>query len=150
MTRKRDVLAPPADAPGGAKTVRRAQRWIAGVFFVFWFGTLFAGADHPPPPGFLLLAVIVALCAGIVYWRVPLYLDWQSARRPRRYLRVLVDGVTAGLSLALLFMLLPGGEPSVAPRMLDRLIWFSVLGTLGAANALTIYSAAALLHKRAA
>ena len=47
---------------------------IAAGFFVVWVGILYAGADHPPPLGFIRLVLLCLLAAGIVYLRVPTYL----------------------------------------------------------------------------
>ena len=54
---------------------------------------LLAGADRLPPPDFLLVVVLDAIAAGGIVYRAPHYLQWQLARRPRRLLRVMGDGV---------------------------------------------------------
>ena len=46
----------------------------AFIFFLFWLVVLYAGADHPPPPGFVALVLLDLAVAALVYWRVPVYL----------------------------------------------------------------------------
>ncbi|HRW07501.1 MAG TPA: hypothetical protein P5121_20500 [Caldilineaceae bacterium] len=113
----------------------------AGVFFLVWLIILYAGADHPPPPGFVLL-VLLDLCAALlVFWRVPRYLCWIAEKR-HRLLRVVLEGLVTGLVFALVAMVLPtvlGGDPAIRPTGTERIIWFGVLGCVGAVNAVTIY-----------
>jgi hypothetical protein len=81
-----------------------AQRKIADinatVFFFFWLLVLLAGADFPPPRGFLWLIVVVALCSVVVFWRIPTYIDWYRTLRPGRLRRVVLEGAAAGLVVA--------------------------------------------------
>lgn len=122
---------------------------IAAAFFFGWLGILLAGADFPPPPGFVLIVLIDLLAAIVVYWRVPTYLDWSRTRRTYRLLQALGEGFAAGLLVALVAMLSPSsGEPSVQPRWVDRLIWFAVLGSVGALNAVAVYGVSAYLSKK--
>lgn len=122
---------------------------IATAFFFGWLGILLAGADFPPPPGFVLIVLIDLLAAIVVYWRVPTYLDWSRTRRTYRLLQALGEGFAAGLLVALVAMLSPSsGEPSVQPRWVDRLIWFAVLGSVGAFNAVAVYGVSAYLSKK--
>ena len=130
-------------------TSRRIAGINAVLFFCFWLFILYAGADHPPPPGFILIVLLVLVCALLVYWRVPIYIEWHIARQKHRWYRVLRDGVVTGLVIALLVMILPGGgEPSVTPQMIDRLIWFSILGIMGAINTVAIYLVNAFIASR--
>ena len=122
----------------------------AGLFFVFWMGILYAGADHPPPRKFILAIALVSICASVVYLRVPTYVGWLHSRKPRRHLYVVLDGLAAGLVLALLTAVAPGaGEPSVTPRNVDRIIWFNVLGAMGIGNSIAIYLANAVAIRMA-
>jgi len=120
------------------------------VFFTFWLLVLLAGADFPPPPGFIWIVVAVAVCAAVVYWRVPTYIDWSRTRRPRRYWRVFLDGAVAGLLIALPFVIGGSGEPSVTMQPLDYAIWFAVLAVMGIFNSVTIYGINALVARRTA
>ncbi|MFM7264711.1 MAG: hypothetical protein ACKOZW_03785 [Cyanobium sp.] len=115
-------------------------RIIALAFFTLWLGILLAGADHPPPPGFGLLILLDFIAAILVYLRLPTYVAWSTTRKKNRLLRVLLEGLVTGLVLALILQLIPGGgEPSVAPSLGSRLIWFAVIGGVGAANTLLLY-----------
>ena len=120
-------------------TNRKVAVLNAVIFFFFWLLVLLAGADKPPPPGFIWLGLTVAICAAVVYWRVPTYIDWASTRRAGRHWRVLLDGAVAGLLIATPFALKGGGEPSIAPRPVDYAIWFVIIGFMGALNSLIIY-----------
>ena len=104
------------------------------VFFLFWLLVLLAGADFPPPLGFIWIVVAVAVCAAIVYWRVPTYIEWCRTRRNGRHWRVALDGIIAGLLIALPFAIGGSGEPSVTMQSLDYAIWFAVLAVMGILN----------------
>ena len=120
---------------------------IAVIFFLFWLMILLAGADKPPPPGFLLLALVVAACAVVVYWRIPTYIHWHLTQRRGRYGRVLLDGISVGLVLALLFALKGPGEGTPPLRVLDYVIWFAIVGMMGVFNSVTLYALAALAFR---
>ena len=99
-------------------------RIIAIVFFVVWLAILYAGADDPPPPGFIVLILFDLAAAFAMDIRVRVYLGWHTARGCVRWLRVILEGLAAGLLLAGLTLLLPGGgEPSIpAPDPTEHLI----------------------------
>lgn len=109
------------------------------LFFGFWFVILLAGADFPPPVGFLLLVFVIAACAFVVNWRVPTYIDWYRTKRPGRRWRVILDGVIAGIVVATPFVLNRSGASSITPRPVDYAIWFALLGFVGALNSVAIY-----------
>ena len=117
----------------------------AVVFFTFWRLVLLARDDFPPPLGFIWIVVAVAVCAVVVYWRVPTYIKWSRTRRPGRYWRVVLDGIVAGLLIALPFVIGGSGEPSVTMQPLDYVIWFAVLAVMGIFNSVTIYGINALV-----
>lgn len=124
-------------------------RMVAVGFFVVWLGILFAGADHPPPLGFWLVVLLDLVAAWLVYLRLPTYVAWSIARKKNRLFRVLLDGLTTGLALALILQLIPGGgEPSVTPTLGSRLIWFAVVGGVGATNTLLLYGGSSYLNAK--
>lgn len=120
---------------------------IAISFFVIWLAILYAGADHPPPMGFLWLAPLVAAGAFLVYWRVPVYAAWSHSHRLGRILRVWLEGLVAGVAVGFIGLLVPGsGDPTILTmQAVDRLIWLAVLGVLGIVNALLLYAIASVL-----
>lgn len=125
-------------------TERQAAVAIALTFSFGWLAILYAGADHPPPPGFLIVVLIDVVAAVAVYRRVPVYAAWARARRPGRWLRALLEGVAAGLLVAGLAWVLPfGSEPSIQRTAPAALIWFAALAAIGAVNALLIYGLSA-------
>lgn len=114
---------------------------FAGGFFVFWMIVLYAGADHPPPLGFLWVVLLDAVAALLVGRRVPTYLAWSLERKPWRWMLAVRDGAVTGLVFGAIPMLLPGtGQPGVHPTSLDRLVWFIVLMSIGSANTLVLYA----------
>jgi len=123
---------------------------IAGFFFVFWLAILYAGADHPPPPGFIVLIILDLGCSFLVYYRVSTYIQWSRTKYNKRLLRVVLDGLVAGLAVALISVIVPGGgEPSAPPpECIDKIIWFAVLGSVGSFNSLSIYLLVAFLSKK--
>ena len=126
---------------------RKTARRVAGMFFGIWLLLALAVADFPPPPGFVILVLILLACALLVYLRVPVYLRWRAEGARGRILRVARDGLLGGAAIALLSLLSPG-EASIQPGLGDRLIGIGVLIGLGAANALAAYSFGARLCRR--
>ena len=118
------------------------------VFFFFWLLVLLAGADFPPPSGFPWIVLIVAICALVVSWRVPTYIDWIRTNRPGHRWRVLLDGMLAGLCVALPFVFSGSGEPSITIRPVDYTIWFIVLSVMGIINSVTIYLINVMVTRR--
>jgi hypothetical protein len=128
---------------------QRLARNLAIAFFAFWLVILLAGADKPPPRAFLWMVLVIALCAVVVYRRIPTYLEWQHTRRPGRLWRVALDGLIAGLLAAALPLALRGGEPSATPQATDYAIWFTVLAILGMLNSGAIFAICAFIAGRA-
>lgn len=119
----------------------------AGIFFGAWLLLALALADFPPPPGFVIVLLVLFACALLVYLRVPVYLRWQAESAKGRILRVARDGLLGGGAVALLSLLSPG-EPSIQPDVSDRLIGISVLTGLGVVNALAAYVFSSWLRRR--
>ncbi|MFL7838694.1 MAG: hypothetical protein ACK2T4_10830 [Candidatus Promineifilaceae bacterium] len=119
---------------------RKIAAGNAVLFFFFWLLILLAGADFPPPIGFLWVILAIAGCAVVVYWRIPTYIDWYLTQRPGRRAHVILDGLIAGFVIAVVFILNRKGEPSVPNRRLaDYALWFAILGLMGVLNAATLY-----------
>ncbi len=82
-----------------------------------------AGADRPPPPGFLLW-VAAAGAAGLgVWWRAP---GWRG-----RVLPAVRDGGLLGLAAGVVFSL-TGGEPSIETPWWAPIVFTAVMTAVGA------------------
>lgn len=121
---------------------------VAGAFFYAWLAIAFAGGDHPPPPGSLLLAGLLLACALLVRLRVPTYLRWQRAQACGRIARVIRDGAAGGAAAYLLLLVFGSGEPGVQPGLGTRLIGAGVMVALGIGNALVAYGVGVWFAKR--
>ena len=123
---------------------------IAIGFFVIWLAILYAGADHPPPPGFILIIFFDLVCSVLVYFRVNTYVNWIKAHKKKRFRQALLDGLSVGLVIAFITMLFPKqpepGFPS--PGLLENIIWFLVMGTMGAVNAIIVYGVTVFFSRR--
>lgn len=126
-----------------AKTIARI---IASAFFIGWLGILYAGADHPPPPGFILFVLFDLVAAWLIERRSPVYLNWHRTQRKHHPLQVILEGLAAGLVMAALTKLYPSAS-SRLPNIIDTLIWFTVVGIVGSFNALAVYVSTILLSK---
>ena len=134
----------------GIETLVRLRKvaWINAVgFFVFWLLVLLAGADKPPPVGFLWVVLVVALSAMVVYRRIPTYIQWSQTQQRGRLLRVAMEGLLAGLVVATPFALFGGSEPSVPMQPIAYVGWFAALGFMGVLNSLTLYVINAVLAR---
>ena len=74
----------------------------------------------------------------IIYFRVPVYIEWQITHKTNRLLQVGLEGFLAGIVIALITALTSSGEPSVTLTPIDKIIWFAVLGIVGAINAVLV------------
>lgn len=107
---------------------------------MFWFVVLYAGADHPPPTGFLWAILLDLIAAALVFHRVPTYLAWAVSRKSRRLICSARDGVIVGLLFAAIALVLPGtGQPGVNPHLVERLLFFVALGVVGATTGMALY-----------
>jgi len=122
---------------------RRAAPVAAGLAFA-WLLILLAGADHPPPLGFLWLLPVLLGGALLVYWRATAYSTWKSRPRPWRVSRAIAEGSVAGLVVALVLQAAPGsGEPSIRGSGGAAFVWLVALAAVGGVNALLVYLLAA-------
>jgi len=61
---------------------------------------------------------------------------------------VVLDGVIAGLLIALPFVIGGSGEPSATMQPVDYAIWFAVLAVMGVFNSVALYGINALVARR--
>ena len=128
---------------------KKFQAVVAICFFFVWLGILYAGADHPPPPGFGLIIIIDVLSSLVIYFRVGYYLRWLNGETKYRLLRVMFDGLLAGIVIAsvlVLFQLL--SDPAITPAGIDYLIWFCVMSFVGIINALIVFIVSVIWGRR--
>ena len=120
--------------------------WASGALFVL---VMAAGADRPPPPGFLVIVGYGALL-GVAVWRaLPLLLDlWDARGAGPAIVRAALAGFLAGLALVAVTTVLSTGEPSIAVSPAARLIGFTVVGVVGALGAAAIAVTGRLLDRR--
>ena len=120
----------------------------AGAFFFLWLVVLLAGADKPPPIGFLWIVLIIAICTAVVYWRVPTYVEWGQTQLRGSLLRVALEGFLAGLVVAMPFVFLGSGNPTIPMGATAYVVWFVILGLMGMLNSVMLYVINAVIVKR--
>jgi hypothetical protein len=108
-----------------------------------------AGADRPPPPGFLVIVAYGGLL-GVAVWRaLPLLLDvWDARGAGPAIVHAAFGGFLAGLALVAVTTVLSTGEPSIAVGPAARLIGFTVVGVVGALGASALAVTGRLLDRR--
>lgn len=120
----------------------------AASLFVIALAIGLAGADKPPPVSFLLFVGVVGVLCAVAFARTKTHLAARSAGRPGIWLRIGLEGMTAGASVATVLALLGGGEPSLVVSFPSRLIGIGVAALVGTAFALMMWSLAAQLKMR--
>ncbi|MGA7877374.1 MAG: hypothetical protein WCA08_17070 [Desulfoferrobacter sp.] len=104
-----------------------------------------AGADKPPPPGFLLLVGLIALLCAVAFFRLEAHLAAQTAAGWRMGMRIGLEGAASGGVTILALSLSGGGESTVVASTESRLIGAAVVALVGAALALVIWTMAVRL-----
>ncbi len=130
----------------GRRRLAARLGWASGALFVL---VMAAGADRPPPPGFLVIVAYGALL-GVAVWRgLPLLLDlWDTRGAGAAIVRAALAGFLAGLALVAVTTMLSTGEPSIAVGPAARLIGFTVVGVVGALGAAAIAVTGRFLDRR--
>lgn len=131
------------------KRIRRLSRVLAIAFSGAWLVILLAGADRPPPPGFLWVVLLDGIAGYLVYRGIPVYARWARNRERRRKLRVLAHGAAVGLAFALFVQWVPkdnANRPSHS--VVERLAWYGIVGTVGVVNAFAVYGVGAWIGRR--
>lgn len=127
------------------RRLARRLGWAVGGGFVL---VMLAGADRPPPPGFVLV-IGCGMLLGVTTARLlPAVLAvWDARGWSAAVGRAAAAGFAGALLLALLLLVSPG-EPSVAVGPTDWLIWCAVTGFLGVLGAVGTTAVARLLDRR--
>ena len=130
----------------------RGEARIAAVctvgLFLLLTAVALAGADRPPPPRFTWLVIAFGVLSAVAHLRLKNHLSALRRTGGGQPGAVALEGCAAGFSLGLFAVVLGGGEPSVTPSLLDRLMGFGVLGVLGAGCALALWWIAARMQRR--
>jgi hypothetical protein len=120
--------------------------WTSGVVFVL---VMAAGADRPPPPGFLLFVGYGALIGALIGRVLPHLLElWDDRGAGAALARAALWGFAGGLVLMALTMVVSTGEPSIDVDAAARLIGFAVVGAVGAVGAAGLSATARVLDRR--
>ena len=131
---------------------RVTNRSISGVcasgLFVVAVAIALAGADKPPPPGFLLLAGLIALLCVVAFLRLQAHLAASTPGGWVTGLRVGLEGMVGGGVAMLVLSLCGTGEPSVTVSMGERLVGVGVAALTGAVFALLTWTVAVWIKAR--
>lgn len=120
--------------------------WAAGIGFVL---VMAAGADRPPPPGFLLVVGFGALLGALIGRLLPDLLGlWDDRGAAPAIVRAALWGFSGGLALMALTTVVSSGEPSVDVDAAARLIGFTAVGAAGALGAVAATAIARILDRR--
>lgn len=120
--------------------------WAAGIGFVL---VMAAGADRPPPPGFLLVVGFGALVGALIGRLLPDLLGlWDDRGAAPAIVRAALWGFSGGLALMALTTVVSSGEPSVDVDAAARLIGFTAVGAAGALGAVAATAIARILDRR--
>ena len=125
--------------------LRRSARICALVAFGTTSLLALAGADWPPPPGFLILEALLGVLSVIVYIRVRSRL---AARRCGRRVPVAaLEGVLAGFAFGLSFVATRAGDPDINLNIGDHVVWLSVLAVVGGCSAQALWALAVRIDR---
>lgn len=121
-----------------------AAGWATG-----WLALLLAAADWPPPIGFLWVVPMVATGAVVVWWRAGVYAAATADAPGRFWAGAARDGALAGVGVGLVILALPGVTRRAAGlALVDWIVFFSVLASVGILNGLGVRALVALTPRR--
>ncbi|NTU72438.1 MAG: hypothetical protein HGB10_11555 [Coriobacteriia bacterium] len=123
---------------------------IAGVIslclFVSTVAVGLAGADKPPPLGFLWLVGVLAAACLFAFRRLKRHLGSRREGRLGQTRRIAVEGAAAGLGIAVVLLLMGGRAQEVSVSIVDRAIGLLVFSAAGSVVALVGWLGAAQLQ----
>lgn len=117
--------------------LRRTARLCAIAAFGTFSLLALAGADWPPPPGFLILEALLATLSVVVYIRVRSRLA--ASRSGRRVPVAALEGILAGFAFGLVFIATRAGDPDITISPRDHAVWLSVLAAVGGVSAQALW-----------
>ena len=118
------------------------------AFFLIYSIFLYAIADHPTPPGFIWIIVAGIIFAGLIYYRVPGYIQWSLQRKKNRRLRVMLEGLIVGFIIAAVSILANMGQPGITPTVPAYVSFFIFFGLAGSFTSSLIYIINALIVRK--
>jgi hypothetical protein len=131
---------------GTRRRIATRLAWVVAVGFVL---VLAAGADRPPPPGFIRVVVLAAVLGVLVRVLLPQGLARWSAAGPRSALaRAGAVGALVSVLIWGAASLAPGGDPSVDVGTGARIIGLVVACVLGMLVATGVLTAGRVLQRR--
>ena len=128
------------ERPGSARQPGRRDWTIAAGTGVVLTVIALMGADWPPPPGFIAVAIGAAILSRLIAFALP---RWRHREERHSIRRPAVEGALVCAVMWLAVVLLPfSGEPTVSPGIGDYLIGGLVAATVGALGAALLASIA--------
>lgn len=101
------------------------------VFFGGWTIIMLLGADFPPPIGFLWLVLLLAVLDFIQYKYLHFFLPMLQVKEKNLFIKNSLFFTTGGL-LVSIFTLASDYRNTLEMRMLDILIWITVITIVAA------------------
>jgi hypothetical protein len=108
-----------------------------------------AGADHPPPAGFLWVVLLGAVTAATVRLALPRALTrWESTGAQPILTTTALLGAASGALVVGLAGLLPSAEPSIEVTSVARVLGIAAGAASGAVGALVVVATGRLFHRQ--
>ncbi len=101
------------------------------LFFVGWNAILLAGADHPPPVGFLWLVLLIAILDFVQYKYLSFFLPQLLQSKKISFVKNLFFFTMGGILISLLCMLVRFESISKV-GVYDNYVWVAVITVVGA------------------
>lgn len=105
--------------------------WINTVsFFIGWVVIMLAGADFPPPVGFIWVVALIAILDFVQYKYYPYFFNEMSKNRKISFKKNMIFFVVGGLIVSL-FTLVARLDVTLQVGSINNLIWVCVVTTVG-------------------
>jgi hypothetical protein len=115
---------------------------VGSGFFVYLLALQLVSAGTAPPATVAALITLDAAIAVVVFFRVPVYLQWYTADHGA--LRAAVEGACAGLGMGVALLIILGVGSGRLPAGSDLYLWMPMSAVFGVTSALSIYLLGAL------
>jgi hypothetical protein len=127
------------------------RQWIiASAFGIVWLAFMLAGADFPPPRGFVVIAIGLVTLVVVLGLSLPSLWQVQERRGWFGVLWICIGlGAGIGMALAVLFAFQGSGEPSrPSPSTAEITIWIVIVTVVGAVNGSLVGAVTVLCRPR--